>query len=405
MTIRLKKPLVYVTRDIERALGLEPGGMYFVISNNTEYGREIKKQYPENVWLIDTKPNGELLDTFELLSLPLVGQAILEHKADVLVFKNTGQIERLSKERGWNLLNPRAYLSKMVEEKISQVAWLKKDANLLPPHKITLLKKVKYDKKKFILQFNHSHTGEGTYIIDSLETLEDLKEKFPERECRIVNFIDGPVLTLNIVVGFWTLLGSPSYQITGLKPFTDLPLSTIGNDWSLPLSDEFTDTDIKRIKDIAKKIARRMRFSGWKGLFGIDLIKDSLTSAMYLLEINARQPASVSYESKLQSDADFETTIFDAHIASILGKSFPLWRLKTISGGAQIIQRITKKQTVFDTKKLETKLGVKNCTVIPYEKGDYNKEYYRIQSEKGVMEGHDKFNELGNFISSCIQQK
>jgi len=52
------------------------------------------------------------LDTFELLSLPLVGQAILEHKADVLVFKNTGQIERLSKERGWNLLNPRAYLSK-----------------------------------------------------------------------------------------------------------------------------------------------------------------------------------------------------------------------------------------------------------------------------------------------------
>lgn len=399
MTIRLKKPLVYVTRDIERALGREPGEGYFVISNDTPYGRTVKARYPEHVRLIEADNSGDPFDTFDLLSLPVVGQAILELGADVLVFQNTPRIERLAKERGWNLLNPSALLAKEVEEKVSQVVWLGGNADLLPPHRVARLKDMKYSGYRFVLQFNHSHTGEGTHVIESAEALKALADAFPERPCRAVDFIEGPVLTVNAVAGFQTLVGSISYQITGLKPFTDLPFSTIGNDWSLPLSPEFTDEDRARIRSMAKRIGRRLKRDGWKGLFGIDVVKDSKTGAIYLLEINARQPASTTYESELQAKAGIETTLFDAHLAALLGQNWKIWSLGEVKGGAQIVKRATERAATADVAALEAK----GLRVISYGNAAHNKELFRIQSTEGFMESHGKLNALGNFISSCIR--
>ncbi|MDP1625282.1 MAG: ATP-grasp domain-containing protein [bacterium] len=395
MTIRLRKPLVYVTRDIERALGREPKDGYFVISNDTPYGRMVRERYPDNVWLVGPDPSGEQFDTYGLLSLPSVAQAILERGADVLVFQNTARIERLASERGWNLLNPSAALAKEIEEKVSQIAWLEKDAELLPPHRIAKMKDVVFEGKRFVLQFNHSHTGEGTHVIESADALSALAVKFPERECRVVEFVDGPVLTVNVVSGSWPIIGSISYQITGIAPFTDLPFSTIGNDWSLAASAEFTNKDRATIRSMARKIGRRMHRSGWKGLFGIDVVKDSTTGKIHLLEINARQPASTAFESQLQT----KTTIFDAHIAALLGRSWKIWRLSPLKGGSQIVKRKTEKTHTVDTKALESK----GLAVIKYEAGPHNKELFRIQSNEGVIAGHGRLNALGNFIASCIR--
>lgn len=394
MTIRLRKPLVYVTRDIERALGREPGKNYFVISNDTPYGRMVKARYPDHVRLIESN-----LDTFDLLALPVVGQAILELDADVLVFQNNPRIERLAKERGWNLLNPSALLAKEVEEKVSQVAWLAGNANLLPPHRVARLKDVKFMGQRFVLQFNHSHTGEGTHVIESADALAALANQFPERPCRVTDFIDGPILTVNAVAGHRTLVGSISYQITGIAPFTDLPFSTIGNDWSLPLSAEFTDADRAKVRSIAKRIGRRLKRAGWKGLFGIDVVKDTKTGAIYLLEINARQPASTTYESELQRRAGIETTIFDAHLAALLGQTWKVWSLDPVKGGAQILKRATAQAMSVDV----SALAAKGLNVIAYGEADHNKELFRIQSTEGFMESHGKLNGLGNFISSCIR--
>jgi hypothetical protein len=44
-----------------------------------------------------------------------------------------------------------------------------------------------------------------------------------------------------------------------------------------------------------------MSAQGWRGLFGIDVIKDLERNAIHLIEINARQPASTSFEAKLQN--------------------------------------------------------------------------------------------------------
>ena len=211
VNIDLKKPLVYVTRDIERALGMEPVGNYFIVSNKTPFGESVQKKHPDNVWLIDTTI---AIDTYDLLLVPEVQDMITKYSADIVVFQNTPRIERLALEKGWNLINPKAELAKQVEEKISQVQWLQDDANLLPPHKITVLKDVQFEGKKFVLQFNHSHTGEGTYIIDDAKKLAELQTQFPDRECRVVDFISGPVFTVNAIVGDEIFVGNPSYQIT-----------------------------------------------------------------------------------------------------------------------------------------------------------------------------------------------
>lgn len=390
MSLVLKKPLIYVTRDIERALGMVPTGNYFIITNDTPHGREIKAKHPENVLLYKNTLESGDLDTYDLLLLPAVQNIIDTHDADIVVFQNTPRIERLAQKMHWNLLNPSALLAKKVEEKISQIEWLGKDASLLPPHRKALVKDVFFENKKFVLQFNHSHTGQGTYIITSTADLEPLKTKFPDRECRIVDFIEGPVYTVNASVNRLAMLvGSPSYQITGLSPFTDLPFSTIGNDWSI-----VDKTDTQEITRIARIVGSRLKKDSWRGLFGIDVIKDSVSGKLYLLEINARQAASVVFESTLQN----KNTIFEAHIGALLKKWTPL-SISHITHGAQIVQRVTNTPRSVNTEKLREK----GFTVMTYENALHNKELFRIQSRVGIMENHNTFNQKGKTIVSCIQ--
>ncbi len=395
MTLVLKKPLIYVTRDIERALGMEPGGNYFIISNDTAHGREIQKSHPDNVWLVKAPTEYETLDTYDLLLLPEVQKTIDTHDADVIIFQNTPRIERLAQEMHWNLLNPSAATAKMVEEKISQVEWLGQDAKLLPPHRITQVKDIDFKGERFVLQFNHTHTGQGTYVITSADELDALKAKFPERECRVVDFIEGPVFTVNALVHrFGTTVGSPSYQITGLAPFTDLPFSTIGNDWSMP-----TVSDVKEITRIARVVGSRLKHDSWRGLFGIDVIKDSATGTLYLLEINARQAASAVFESTLQkTGAPKKPTIFQAHVSALLGRLLPL-SISHIKDGAQIVKRVTHTTHTVDVQSL----CAKKLTVMEYKNTIHNKELFRIQSSAGIMKNHGNLNDLGTTITSCIK--
>jgi hypothetical protein len=395
-----KRPIVYITRDIERALGMDPGSDYLVITNDTAQGRQAQELFPTGVMLV-SDPRGTL-DTFDLLSLPETARAIESRNADIVVFQNTPRIERLAIEKEWRLVNPLAELSRKIEEKVSQVNWLNEDARLLPPHITSPLKDISFQGKKCVLQFNHSHTGQGTFIIESEDGLEEFKRKFPERECRIVDFVEGPVFTMNVVVADSTLLGSTSYQITGLKPFTDLPFSTIGNDWGLPLS-ILSNEERLRIDDIARTVADRMRKEGWRGLFGIDVIQDENTRDIYLLEINARQPASTTFESKLQRANGISPTLFEAHLSALTTLDAPgiatdVEILGRIEDGAQIVQRVTTAKPSVDVTKLKTQ----GFSVTTYENTESNKELFRIQSNEGIMGFHNTLGERGKIIQSCI---
>ncbi|MEI6238570.1 MAG: ATP-grasp domain-containing protein [bacterium] len=438
-------PLVYVTRDIERATGLEPGNGYFIITNKTPYSEKIQVEFPENVILISEKKvadhkDGEvddstLLDTHELLS-HADSRPILEmaKKKDgyILVFKNTKKIEDICKGMGLKILNPSAELSEKVENKISQIEWLGELSSILPAFEVKKASEIVWRKgasggknekdgeQKMIVQWGRGHTGDSTILINSKKELTALQTKFPERMAKVTEFINGPVFTSNITVGKDKILyGNISYQITGLLPYTDSPFATIGNDWSLTHS-LLTERLLEQYEGIATKVAEKMQKDGWLGLFGIDVIYDTEKETLYLLEINARQPASTTFESELQTENSTfgvtGSTIFETHLFALLGLPMPE-KIIEINDGSQIIQRVTESLSKkfekmskkghggerfdfieFEAKKVESA----EFRVINYTNTTHNADLQRIQCSRGIMETHNKLNERGLRISELL---
>jgi carbamoylphosphate synthase large subunit len=278
---------------------------------------------------------------------------------------------------------------------------------LLPPHKVVVCKNISWKGKKFILQFNRAHTGSGTLLIESEKQLEELQKKFPERPVRVVKYIEGPMFTNNNVVwGKKILCGNINYQITGLKPFTERPFATIGNDWALPHK-LLSKKQLKEYETIAKKVGQKLQKSGWKGLFGIDVILDEKTKKLYLIEINARQPASTTYESQLQkkvSSMKYGVSSFEAHLASLLELDPDHLKLIEIESGAQIIQKVTTNYSLLKPKlkKITEQLKKDGFKTVNYNNTELETDLLRIQSTKGIMKAHNKFNENGEKIIESL---
>jgi len=403
-------PIVYITRDIERALGLPlTTENYYIVSNHNAFAKSIAQDAAQRAGLCPAGSPQILLikektklDTRELLEHPETIKFINRLKnPQILVFKNTPQIEKICRAHGWKLLNPKAELANRIEEKISQVEWLEKLARYLPPHTISELKDVSWKGKNFILQFNRAHTGLGTVLITSKKQLQELQAIFPDRPVRLTQYITGPMFTNNnIVWGKKVFIGNINYQITGLRPFTDQPFATIGNDWALP--HKLLDAkQIKQYKKIVNDIGKKLARDGWKGLFGIDVIMNEKTGKLFLIEINARQPASTTYESQLQQGTKNSTT-FEAHLASLLNLKPSGITLAKINDGAQIIQRVLSTKNKVSTTKIE-KLKKSGLNIFQYANTKPGEDLIRIQSQHGIMAGHNKFNKIGKQIFSILK--
>ncbi|HAZ28943.1 MAG TPA: hypothetical protein DCY48_04180 [Candidatus Magasanikbacteria bacterium] len=394
------RPVIYVTRDIERALGLplDTRG-YFVVANKTDFAVSIAKNN-KNVLLIKEK---KLLDTRELLAHKKTKAFIAPFaQPKIMVFKNTPQIERICHESGWPLLNPPSLLSNRVEEKLSQLSWLGALSSYLPPHTKEECNNITWQDIPFMLQFNRAHTGLGTTFITSKKQLRAIQKKFPKREARVTAYIDGPMFTVNAVVTDSTILvGNISYQITGLKPFTDERFATVGNDWMLP-SILLNAEQRTRIATLARYVGKRLKKDGWLGLFGIDVICEKKTGKLFLIEINARQPASAVFESwlqKKQKKTQPKTqTICEAHICALLKKKTHL-PLTNIKNGAQLVQRVTKKRHTLRKIIPGQHHGF---FVIPYANTDHNADLLRIQSDTWVMQKNGILNTTGKEILSLV---
>ncbi|KKQ39476.1 MAG: NUDIX hydrolase [Candidatus Magasanikbacteria bacterium GW2011_GWA2_37_8] len=459
MSFKLPQSIIYVTRDLERALGLPLDTKdYYIIANFSQFAKRLVGGQ-KNVLLIKSD---RILDTRELLihpqakkfinglssrtsvegslnnrerdsllGVPLVSASLRSGRNDnyknILVFKPTTQIEKICKDNNWNLLNPAAEIANQVEEKISQVKWLGPLKKYLPPHKILLCSQVKFSGESFILQFNRAHTGSGTILIESKKQLIEIQKKFPNREVRITKFVSGPAFTNNnIVWGKKVLLGNISYQITGLKPFTNLPFATVGNDWELPHK-ILSAKQIKEYQKMATDIGERLVKSGWKGLFGIDVIMNENTGKLYLIEINARQPASTSYESDLQGKRNkekginkkdsllltpYSLSVFQAHLLSLLGERYKNEKIISIKTGAQIVQKIVLVEKVIDQKLLNyniQKFQTEGWGVYLYDNKEIEKDWIRLQSKEGIMFKHNITNKNGElatfFALTAVQVK
>ncbi|MEI6346101.1 MAG: hypothetical protein WCO79_02620 [bacterium] len=436
----MRTPILYVTRDIERATGLAslPAG-YYIVANMSPYAEIVQAKFRDQVLLVrsenvstssSSNASGSQLDTIDLLAHPAT-EAFVKNitkacgkKPGIVVFKNTARIERLAREKGWKLLNPSASLAERLENKITQISSLGTAARfLIPGTRLAVCMDLAWEGVPFVLQFAHTHTGEGTILVKSVDQLTEIQKQFPQREVRVSPFVKGSMYTSNNCVvpmrrvlrnGFGlfgafsrpkTLVGNISYQITGLAPFTDLPFSTVGNDWKkgAALSAELR----KQYEEMARACGARLAVLGWKGLFGIDAILDESSQCFYLIEINARQPASTTFESALQcptratekaltpNTAQTNTsllTTFEAHLEALTAEISSDAQLQRITEGGQIIQRLTalvanelknSPGVMFD--KAEA-LRTEGYTVIEYANTKPNSDLLRIQSKKGIID-------------------
>jgi hypothetical protein len=331
--------IFYVTKDIERATGidLERYPEVYILANKSPLADLMHQKFPDRV-LLNTEKN---FNTQDLLKHYAVYIEKIDPQPKILVFKNSRQIERFCSERNWQLLNPAAELSEKFERKISQHEWFKTfDSDIeIPDTVIDKLEKLKYQGlverfgQPFILQYNIGHTGESTKHITSPYDLEQEIQKTPKRLVKVVKHLKGEIYTINACVGPNNIyLGQISLQLTGLPDLTDNTFATVGNDWAKArkiynlknidnsLADNeyiinknsFRDEYIpaaqeaikpkslaEQIKNLTRKIAQRMRDERWLGLFGVDVLVQEQTHKHFLIEINARQPASSTFETQL----------------------------------------------------------------------------------------------------------
>lgn len=352
--------LFYICNDPERALGLETYLPNFhIICIDYKEIVDFIEEKGINIFCLEKElkqKNPIFRNSNRLLQQNLVQQYILQHTKEeqtsnnVIFFKIARDIEFTCKRLGYNILNTTSQLNKQFENKLSQYELLESAGVNFPKTTFVKLEDTSYDRltkyfkaenllssdlistsdttsnrfgksssksggkssnkaysetyksggksgEKFVIQYNRGHTGTGTVYIENQNQFQAEQQKFPKRKARISRFIDGETYTLNAcVTKYGILFGGLSYQITGISEFTSQVGGTVGNDWSYP--QKLSSKTVEEIASITQNAGKVMQEAGYKGLFGVDLVVDK-QGIPYLIEINARQPASTSIHTKL----------------------------------------------------------------------------------------------------------
>lgn len=306
-------PIFFITNDAERALGLEKLlSNYHIICIDDNDIVDYMLDKKVKVFCLE-KELGKLNPIFRnsnrLLNHKLTQDYINNNcktgNGNLMVFKIAPNLERSAKKMKFSILNTSSELNHKFELKLPQYESIKR-LDIRIPDTITIdLASAEYKKlykqlgANFILQFNRGHTGGGTIEIDSEARLEELKESFPQREVKIAKHIYGPAYTLNAcITKQGTCWGGLSYQITGVEECTTKKAGTVGNDWLYP---KVLDNNVyTEIDQFTKIIGKEMAKYGFVGMFGLDIVLDKNTNKSHIIEINARQPASIPMFSKLQ---------------------------------------------------------------------------------------------------------
>jgi len=314
MNINKGESVFFICNDPERALGLEDvlDNFHIVCIDDNQIidymlARGLK------VFSLEReigKLNPIFRNSNKLLQQEIVQKYISDNSEgppNVIFFKIAPNIERTCQGLGYNILNTTSDLNRKFELKISQFEALK-DSNVnFPATKICILGECEYEDlitelgESIVLQYDRGHTGTSTIFIQNKVQLDAEKEKFPKRMVRISKKIEGDAWTINAcVTRFGIAYGGLSYQITGIPEITSQPGGTVGNDWTL--SCRLESESINQIEDITNAVGEKMRASGFKGLFGLDFVVDE-EGKVFLIEVNARQPASTGMHTKLMLSA------------------------------------------------------------------------------------------------------
>ena len=173
----------------------------------------------------------------------------------------------------------------------------------------------------------------------------------------------------------------------------------MGNDFGLASS--LGEGEQMAIRKITLEVGEKLAKAGWRGCFGGDFIVDTETRNVHLIEINARQTASVVFESKLQkTSGQAGVSTFDAHLAALVGLDFDD-ELIAVSEGARFLRRLTERTLPGDAPAKLHELGFGTITFEPEKEGD---DLLHIRSNKNLMQAHGVPNDLGRSALETLIQ-
>ncbi|MBN1331829.1 ATP-grasp domain-containing protein [Candidatus Dojkabacteria bacterium] len=318
INLKLKdSSLFYISNDPERALGLE--GLvdsYHIICVDDSNLLEGLKTAGIKYFSLEEQ-TGELNSLYRNSSKLLLEEdtrKYIEKNKKALnyfqTFKISSRFEKLIEGEIFDgkLLNTNSDLNRLFEEKISQYKALNNDGIQFPKTIIGRLADLKYKSlkkqigEKLVLQFNRGHTGQGTLFLHREDDFNNIQAEFPERIVRIAEFVNGKAYTVNTCIYMGNVyIAGLSYQITGEKGLTNFEGGTVGNDFNY--REGFSEQTYNQLYTQVSKIGERMAENGYRGLFGVDMILDN-DGKIFIIEINARQPASIPFATKLQLELD-----------------------------------------------------------------------------------------------------
>ncbi len=332
MRDEIKNPIFFICNDPERALGLEHivEDFHIVCADDNPF---LTNTLQKNIKffslaqkLKETNPiyrNSNKILQHEKVQEYIKKNTPKDIQPNILVFKVSLQIEKTCEKLGYKLLNTTSALNKKFELKISQYNSLKTLQTFFPKTIISTLSNTTFTNLKkelgdqMVLQYNRGHTGNSTVFIENEKNYTKEKKKFRNRLARIAQYIQGDVYTLNAcITRFGIAYGGISYQITGVEGLTSKQGGTVGNDWKYP--EKISEKNKRQLQEILKRLEKEMLPTGYKGMFGIDFII-SPKQKIYLIEINARQPASTPMHTKLMLNEEF-IPLQAFHLAEFLFK-------------------------------------------------------------------------------------
>ena len=302
------KNLFYFVRNPERGLSLETliSNYHLIYIQNSQYSEYFKDSGIKNYCLecesgIEMNPQG---GTRILLNDQKVLDYINTYKKNLnyaQTFKVNPAYEKKLTEVNLRSINTTSQLNREFEEKLSQYQNLSQRVKF-PKTIIETFGNLSYLQlvhelgQTFVIQFSRGHTGSGTYVIETEEQFSSLQNENNQRKAKFSVNVNGIAYTLNAcITTSGVFMGGLSLQVTGDQDLGASWGSTIGNDWSKRI---YLD-DVKEIIKQTQIIGTVMYQKGFRGMFGVDFIVTE-SGEIFVIEINARQTASVPMYTKMQ---------------------------------------------------------------------------------------------------------
>jgi predicted ATP-grasp superfamily ATP-dependent carboligase len=172
----------------------------------------------------------------------------------------------------------------------------------------------------FVVQFPYGSSGSSTFIVIEEKDFRFVKAAFPDSKAVIAKYMDGPSLNVNAVIvsspdGARVVCMAPSVQVVGVPECCSYPSVFCGNDYSS--ARDLDPEMLQQVERIVQVTGKWMASSGYRGIFGMDLV--SRDGTVYPVEINPRFQNSTSLHNTLvMLEGRAEEAPFLLHIAEFL---------------------------------------------------------------------------------------